>query len=71
MQTFGKTLIIAGIALVGLGVLLIIFSKIPFLGRLPGDFHIQKKDFTFYFPVTTSILISLLISFLFWLFSRR
>jgi len=71
MQTIGKTLIIFGIILVGIGVLLNFMHKIPFLGKLPGDIYIQKKNFTFYFPLTTSILISILLTFLFWLWSRR
>ena len=71
MQTIGKTLIIFGIILVGIGVLLNFMHKIPFLGKLPGDIYIQKKNFTFYFPLATSILISILLTFLFWLWSRR
>jgi hypothetical protein len=71
MQTIGKTLIIFGIILIGLGVLLNFMQKIPFIGKLPGDIYIQKKNFTFYFPITTSILISILLSLIFWLWSRR
>ncbi|MDP2937955.1 MAG: DUF2905 domain-containing protein [Candidatus Omnitrophota bacterium] len=71
MQEIGKTLIIFGIILIGVGVLLTFFNKIPFLGKLPGDIYIQKKNFTFYFPLATSILISIILSLIFWLWPRR
>jgi hypothetical protein len=71
MPEIAKTLIIFGIILIGLGVALLVFNKVPFLGKLPGDICIQKKNFTFYFPLATSLLISLLLSFIFWLWSRR
>lgn len=67
----GKFLIIFGIIIVAVGVLLLISVKIPWIGRLPGDIMIQKKNFTFYFPLATSILISVVLTFLFWLISRR
>lgn len=71
MQAIGKTLIIFGIILIGLGVLLTLVSKIPFMGRLPGDIYIQKKNFSFYFPIATSILISIILSLIFWLWPHR
>jgi hypothetical protein len=46
-------------------------GKIPWLGRLPGDILIQRKNFSFYFPLATGILISIILTFLFWLFGRR
>lgn len=71
MQAIAKTLIIFGAVLIGIGVILNFAGKIPFIGRLPGDIYIQKKNFSFYFPITTSILISIILSVIFWLFSRR
>jgi len=71
MQEIGKTLIVFGAILIGVGILLLFFHKIPFLGKLPGDILIQKKNFSFYFPLTTSILISIILSLFFWLWSRR
>jgi len=71
VQEIGKTLIIFGVVLVLAGFLLTFANKIPFIGRLPGDIYVQKKNFTFYFPLATSILISLVLSFVFWLWSRR
>ncbi|MFA5411477.1 MAG: DUF2905 domain-containing protein [Candidatus Omnitrophota bacterium] len=71
MQEIGKTIIIFGVILIGLGLLLSFFNKIPFLGKLPGDIYIQKEHFTLYFPLATSILISVILSLIFWLWSRR
>ena len=71
MQAIAKTLIIFGVILIGIGVLLNFTNKIPFIGKLPGDIYIQKKNFTFYFPIMTSILISIILSLIFWLWSRR
>lgn len=70
MGTLGRTLIIFGILLVGLGLLFSLGSKIPWLGRLPGDIYIQRDNFTFYFPLTTCIVISLVISLVLYLLRR-
>ncbi|MFH1888673.1 MAG: DUF2905 domain-containing protein [Candidatus Omnitrophota bacterium] len=71
MQALGKTLIFFGVILIGIGVFFNFAHKIPFIGRLPGDIYVQKKNFSFYFPVTTSILISIILSLILWLWSRR
>lgn len=71
MQEIGKTLIIFGTILLIAGLFLTFFHKIPILGKLPGDIYIQKKSFSFYFPLTTSILISLILSLILWLWPRR
>ncbi|MCK9295374.1 MAG: DUF2905 domain-containing protein [Desulfobulbaceae bacterium] len=60
-----KNFIILGILLVAVGLLWPVLSKLP-LGRLPGDIVIRREHFSFYFPLTTSILVSLLLSLLFW-----
>ncbi len=70
-DSIGKTLIILGLVLVAAGGVLLLFKQIPFLGKLPGDMLIQKKNFTFYFPLSTSILISVLVTLLFYLFNKR
>ncbi len=67
MQRF---LLIAGAVLLVLGLLWPLIQKIG-LGRLPGDIAIEKENFSFYFPLTTSIIISLVLSLLVWLFMRR
>ncbi len=71
IQYIGKSLIILGIIVIVIGGLLLLSGKIPWLGRLPGDILIQKKNFTFYFPLATSILLSLLLTLIFLLFRRR
>jgi len=66
----GKMLILLGVFIILIGVLLVIGEKIPWIGRLPGDIIIRKKNFTFYFPIVTSILISILLTLLFALFRK-
>ncbi len=70
VSEFGKMLVVFGLILVGVGLLLLFGSKIPWLGRLPGDITIRRENFTFYFPLATSIVISLVLTFLFWLLRR-
>jgi len=69
-QQIGKLLIAFGLILVVLGGLFLLGDNIPFLGKLPGDIHIQKKNFQLYFPLTTCILLSLIITIIFYLFRR-
>lgn len=66
-QEIGKYLIIIGILIVGVGAALTFWGKIPFLGKLPGDIKIENENFTFYFPVVTSIILSVLLSLIFFL----
>jgi hypothetical protein len=66
----GRTLVILGLVLVGLGILVILGSRVPWLGRLPGDVVIRRERFTFYFPLATSLLVSLLLTLLFSLWRR-
>jgi hypothetical protein len=71
IQYIGKFLIIFGIVVIAIGGLLLLSGKIPWLGKLPGDIIIQRKNFTFYFPIATSIILSVMLTFIFWLISRR
>lgn len=70
MPGIGKALIIIGLLTVLAGVLFTFAGKIPWIGRLPGDIYIKKENFTFYFPLATSIILSVIISFLLWLFRK-
>ncbi|MGB9628436.1 MAG: DUF2905 domain-containing protein [Thermodesulfobacteriota bacterium] len=70
MSAFGKMLILIGVFIILIGLLLMAGDKIPWLGRLPGDILIKKKNFTFYFPLATSILISLILTLLLTLFRK-
>jgi hypothetical protein len=63
----GKMLIIIGFILIVAGAIISYSDKIPFLGKLPGDVSIERENFKFYFPVTTCIIISVLISILFYI----
>jgi len=67
----GKFLIVFGIVLIALGGIVLFAGKLPWLGRLPGDIFIKRGNFSFYFPITTSILISLILSLIFYLLFRK
>jgi hypothetical protein len=67
----GKLLIIFGFIMITIGILLIVGGKFGWLGRLPGDISIHKKGFSFYFPITTCIVVSIVLSFIIWLITRR
>lgn len=70
MPGFGKSLIIVGLIIAAIGVIFSFAGKLPWLGRLPGDIYIKRENFSFYFPLATSILISIILSFILWLFRR-
>lgn len=70
MQPLGKILVVAGVALAGVGLLLMFADRIPFLGKLPGDIHIKRENFELYIPITTAILLSVLVSLVLWMISQ-
>jgi hypothetical protein len=67
----GKLLIVLGGILIVIGAAIVLGGKIPWLGRLPGDIYIERRNFTFFFPITTSILISVIFSLVLYILSRR
>lgn len=68
----GRALIFAGLIIVALGLIVSFGDKLPIrLGRLPGDLVIRGRNTTFYVPLVTCLLLSVILSFLFWLFGRR
>ena len=73
LPQFGKILITIGVVLVVLGTLLLFSDRLSFLriGRLPGDVIYRRGNFTLYFPIVTSIVISLILTLLFYVFGRR
>lgn len=71
VSSIGKLLMLVGVILLALGVLLTFIGKIPGIGRLPGDIVVKRGNFTFFFPVTTCIILSIILSLLFALFSRK
>ena len=70
-ETMGKLMIVLGAALLLLGGLLWLLSKVPFLGHLPGDIRIERDGVRFYFPITTCLLISLLITVILLLLRKK
>jgi hypothetical protein len=71
VQYIGKFLILLGLIVAAIGGVLLFSGKIPWIGRLPGDIMIQRRNFTFYFPLATSILLSLILTLVLWLIGRR
>ena len=75
-SAFGRWLIFIGLVMVAIGGLLLMLGRglptgLAWLGRLPGDIYIQRKNFTFYFPLATGLLLSLILSLIFYLLTRR
>lgn len=71
MADIGKMLIVLGGALVVIGVLLVVVGRVPGVGRLPGDIFIQRGHWTFYVPLATSLVLSVVITLVLWLIGRR
>jgi hypothetical protein len=71
MNDLGKMLLVMGLVVALVGVVLMLAGRVPGLGRLPGDIYVERGNWSFYFPLMTSIVVSVLLSLLFWLFGRR
>jgi len=70
MRDLGRLLMLSGAVVFAIGVALTLASRVPWLGRLPGDIVVERGPVTFYFPLATSILVSVILTMLFWLFRR-
>ena len=70
MNDLGKFLVVIGVVIAAVGVLLWTGIGKGWLGRLPGDIHYTKGDFSFHFPIVTCLLLSLLVTFFLWLFRK-
>jgi len=70
LGALGKLLILLGVLIIMISLLLLVGEKIPWIGKLPGDIIIRKEKFSFYFPITTCILISIILTLLFTLFRK-
>ena len=68
---FGKILIVIGLVIAGIGGLILLGGKIPWIGRLPGDFYYKGKNFTFYFPLATSIIVSIILTIILIFIGRK
>jgi DUF2905 family protein len=71
MNDLGKSLVVMGLVVALVGVGLMLAGRVPWLGRLPGDIYVQRGNWSFYFPLMTSIVVSVILTALFWLFGRR
>lgn len=71
LADLGKMLIGVGLLIAALGFLLSLAGRVPWIGRLPGDISIQRGNWTFYFPLATSLIVSVLLTLIFWLLNRR
>lgn len=71
LNSIGKALMLSGIIIFFIGGIFMLAGKVPWIGRLPGDIYIQKKNFTLFFPITTSIIVSMVLSLLLILLRRR
>jgi len=71
LTQFGRFLTITGLIIFVIGLLLMFFNKIPFIGKLPGDIIVKKENYTIYLPIVTSILISLILSLIFYLLRKK
>lgn len=71
MNEIGKIIVFFGVVLIVLGIVLMITPKIPFLGKLPGDILYKNNGFTFYFPLVTSIILSIILTLIINLFWRK
>jgi hypothetical protein len=72
MIEMGKLLLVVGVVIALLGLVLLLSGRLHLpIGRLPGDIYYRGKKTTFYFPLATSILLSVILSLIFWLFGRR
>ena len=71
MNRLGLLLVALGVALAALGVVVLAAGRVPWLGRLPGDIYVQRGNWSFYFPLATCVVISVVLTLLFALFGRR
>jgi formate hydrogenlyase subunit 3/multisubunit Na+/H+ antiporter MnhD subunit len=70
MADLGKLLILFGLLFVAAGVLFLAAGRLPWIGRLPGDILIRRDHFTFYFPLTTCLVVSAVFTLVWYLFRR-
>ena len=71
MNELGKLLIVFGVVVALVGVVLVTMGRVPWLGRLPGDIHVERGNWSFHFPIVTSLLLSVVLTLIFYLIGRR
>ena len=71
VNDMGRMLVVFGVVIALVGVVLILAGRVGWLGRLPGDIHIERGNWTFYFPLATSLLLSAVLTLILWIIGRR
>ncbi len=71
MWDLGRALVIVGVVIAAVGIILMVAGRVPWIGRLPGDIYIRRGNWSFYFPLATSLLLSVALTLMFWLIGRR
>lgn len=71
MNDVGRMLVVFGVLIALAGVALMLVGRVGWLGRLPGDIHIERGNWTFYFPLATSLLLSVVLTLILWIVGRR
>lgn len=71
MSDVGRALVIVGAVITVVGVVLMLAGRMPWIGRLPGDIYIRRGNWSFYFPLATSLLLSVILTLMYWLIGRR
>jgi hypothetical protein len=71
MADVGKLLVVLGLLIAAAGLLLVLAGRVPWIGRLPGDIFVQRGNWTFYFPLATSLVLSIVLTLVLWLVGRR
>ncbi len=71
VNDIGRLLVVFGVLIALAGVALLLLGRVPWLGRLPGDIHIERGNWTFYFPLATSLLLSVVLTLILWIVGRR
>ncbi|MCA9409002.1 MAG: DUF2905 domain-containing protein [Candidatus Omnitrophica bacterium] len=71
MNELAKSIIMLGVVLILIGTIFLFFNKLPGIGKLPGDIIIKKENFNFYFPITSCIILSFIISLIIYLWNHR
>jgi hypothetical protein len=71
INDIARMLVAFGLLIALVGVVLLLVGRVPWLGRLPGDIHVQRGGWTFYFPLATSLLLSVVLTLVLWVLGRR
>lgn len=71
MNELGRMMVLAGAVILVAGLVVMLLGKIPYIGKLPGDIVIKKENFSFYFPLTTCVFLSILLSLIVMLWTRK